>query len=201
MSKGEIITDKDNPYIVKNTTLTDSRGNILKTNCTYSLCRCGKSECSPFCDGTHINSDFSAERLIKEKPEAEYYEGEKITIVFDRYLCMGAGFCGELESVFGTHKNPFFNPDGESEDKIIETIKKCPSGALSYILNGIHETKYYEKNEIEIKDNGPLYCRGNISLIDDMDSRKYLPDADHFCLCRCGKSKKKPLCDGSHHNQ
>ena len=58
MSKGEIITDKDNPYIVKNTTLTDSRGNILKTNCTYSLCRCGKSENKPFCDGTHNTNGF-----------------------------------------------------------------------------------------------------------------------------------------------
>ena len=198
MSQGEIITDRDNPYIVKNVPLTDSDGNILKTNCTYSLCRCGKSECSPYCDGAHINSDFSAERIIKEKPDAEYYLGKSITIVFDRYLCMGAGYCGELESVFGTHDNPIFNSDGASAEDIIKTIQKCPSGALSYIINSIHETKYHEKNEIQ--DNGPLYCRGNLTLIDDMNSQKYLPDADHFCLCRCGKSKKKPLCDGSHHN-
>ena len=199
MKKGEIITDCDNPYIVKNTDLLNSRGDVLKTQCTYSLCRCGKSDCSPYCDGSHIDSDFSAERIDKDKPGPEFYEGKEITIVFDRYLCMGAGFCGELEEVFGTHDKPIYNPDGASAEDIIKTIRKCPSGALSYIIDGKHEKNYYSKTEIQVQENGPFYCRGNIEYSDDMDSKRYFPDGDHFCLCRCGKSGKKPLCDGSHH--
>ncbi len=198
MKKGEIITDCDNPYIVKNSDLVNSQGETLRTQCTYSLCRCGESECQPFCDGSHIDSDFSPERIDKNKPDPEYYEGKDITIVFDRYLCMGAGFCGELESVFGTHDKPIYNPDGAAAEDIIETIRKCPSGALTYIYRGKHEKNYFSKTEIEVQEKGPLNCRGDISFSDDMNSEKYIPDTDHFCLCRCGKSSKKPLCDGSH---
>lgn len=198
MNQGEIKTDKNNPYIVNNADLKNNKNNIIKTQCTYSLCRCGESSCKPYCDGSHIDNGFSSERIKKDKPEPEYYKGEKITIVFDRYLCMGAGFCGELESVFGTHKNPVFNPDGASAEKIIQTIRKCPSGALSYIINEKHENIFFNKPEIIIDKDGPLNCRGNITYKDDMKSEKYLPDGDHFCLCRCGKSDKKPFCDGSH---
>ena len=69
---------------------------------------------------------------------------------------------------------------------------------MSYILNGEHITQYYTETRIVVEKDGPLQCQGDITLIDDQDSDKLLPQADHFSLCRCGESKKKPLCDGSH---
>jgi uncharacterized Fe-S cluster protein YjdI len=58
--------------------------------------------------------------------QLKYYRGKDITIVFDRYLCMGAGYCGELEAVFGTHDQPKYEPDAAPVEDIIATIKKCP---------------------------------------------------------------------------
>jgi CDGSH-type Zn-finger protein len=48
-----------------------------------------------------------------------------------------------------------------------------------------------------MEKDGPLNCQGKITMIDDQESDTFLPDADHFTLCRCGGSKKKPVCDGS----
>jgi hypothetical protein len=50
-------------------------------------------------------------------------EGNDSSIVDDRYLCMGADYCGELEAVFGTHDNSKFEPDEAPAADIIPTIK------------------------------------------------------------------------------
>ena len=84
-------------------------------------------------------------------------------------------------------------------EEIIETIRKCPSGALSYIIDDVHYQDYFEGVEqIVVEEDGPYNIEGKITLIDDQDSDKLLPMADHYVLCRCGGSKKKPICDGSH---
>lgn len=198
MKKSQIILSQYSPLMAVDTKLVGSDGKTIKTPRVNSLCRCGESKWKPHCDGTHAQVGFSGEREDSDKKPLEYYEGKEITIVYDRYLCMGAGYCGELEPVFGTHDKPIYEPDGAPVEAIIETIRKCPSGALSYILNGEHVTAYYSETQIVVEKDGPLHCQGDITLIDDQDSDKLLPEADHYSLCRCGGSKKKPLCDGSH---
>ena len=200
MEKSQIIFSKYSPLMVVDTPVINKDGKQLKTPRVCSLCRCGDSKFKPHCDGSHATNGFVGEREDNEKPVPEVYEGKDITIVFDRYLCMGAGFCGELESVFGTAKEPKYEPDAASSEEIIETIRKCPSGALSYIIDETHYTKYFNINQIVVVEDGPLDCQGEITLIDDQESDKFLPEnTDHYTLCRCGGSKKKPLCDGSHH--
>ena len=178
--------------------LVGSDGKEIETPRVCSLCRCGESNLKPLCDGTHASVGFDGTREDSQKGELEYYEGKEITIVFDRYLCMGAGFCGELEPVFGTHEEPKYEPDAGSVEDIIATIKKCPSGALSYIVDGVHYRDYFKVTRIAVQQDGPYNCEGEIGLIDDQDSDTLLPPADHYTLCRCGGSKKKPICDGSH---
>ncbi len=162
------------------------------------MCRCGASKSKPFCDGSHSQIGFVGERINSSKNELEYYPGKEITIVFDRYLCMGDGHCGELEAVFGTHDAPKYEPDAVPVDAVISTIIQCPSGALSYIVNNEQHTQYFKQSQIVVEKDGPLHCQGDITLIDDQDSDALLPKSDHFTLCRCGASKKKPFCDGSH---
>jgi len=199
MKKSQIIFGQYSPLMAVDSTVIDTSGNQIKTPRVYSLCRCGESKYKPQCDGSHAKAGFDGKREDSNKPEPERYEGKEITIVFDRYLCMGAGYCGELEAVFGTHKAPKYDPDGAPVNDIIETIRNCPSGALSYIIDGVHQTNYYDESRIVVEKDGPLNVQGEFTLIDDQESDRFLPKAtDHYTLCRCGGSKKKPLCDGSH---
>ena len=45
--------------------------------------------------------------------------------------------------------------------------------------------------------DGPLLVRGAVSVVDDqgraLDNRR-----DPIALCRCGKSRLRPFCDGTH---
>ena len=198
MKKSEVVLTQYSPLMAVDTKLIDSDGESGQTPRVYSLCRCGESDAKPMCDGTHARVEFSGEREDSDKPALEYYEGKEITIVYDRYLCMGAGYCGELEAVFGTHDAPKYEPDAGSPEEIIATIKKCPSGALTYIIDGRHAKDYFDETRIVVETDGPLHCQGEIELKDDQGSDALLPDADHYTLCRCGGSKKKPLCDGTH---
>jgi CDGSH-type Zn-finger protein len=198
MKKSEIVLTQYSPLMAVDTELAGSDGSPIETTRVYSLCRCGESKFKPLCDGSHAQAEFVGEREKGEKPPVEYYEGKEITIVYDRYLCMGAGYCGELEAVFGTHDAPKYEPDAAPAEEIIATIKKCPSGALTYIIDGKLENEYFQATRIVVEKDGPLHCQGEIELKDDQSSETLLPNADHYTLCRCGGSKKKPLCDGSH---
>lgn len=68
----------------------------------------------------------------------EYSNGE-VTIVWQSGLCQHSTICwkGEagLKEVFNPFDKPWIKPEGASTERIIEQIKKCPSGALTYYLN------------------------------------------------------------------
>lgn len=46
--------------------------------------------------------------------------------------------------------------------------------------------------------NGPLQVKGELSLLDPTGQEYDLSDQYLVLLCRCGHSKNKPFCDGSH---
>lgn len=50
--------------------------------------------------------------------------------------------------------------------------------------------------EFIVKKDGPLIVKGNFVLTDSEGN--LLPNPGEIYLCRCGKSNKKPYCDGSH---
>ena len=45
--------------------------------------------------------------------------------------------------------------------------------------------------------DGPLLVRGDFRLV-DQDGREIDPGRDTVALCRCGKSRLRPFCDGTH---
>ncbi len=44
---------------------------------------------------------------------------------------------------------------------------------------------------------GPFLVRGPITLVDE-DGQELCVRRETIALCRCGRSRTKPLCDGSH---
>jgi CDGSH-type Zn-finger protein len=52
---------------------------------------------------------------------------------------------------------------------------------------------------IRLRENGPLLVQGPVRVIDHQGNEFTLPAGKEFvALCRCGQSRNKPFCDGSH---
>jgi len=163
-----------------------------------ALCRCGASKNKPFCDGSHSAVGFRDTNAADPgKDKRRSYAGKRITILDNRSICSHAGFCtDEMSSVFRQHDEPWIAPDGAEVAKIIATIGKCPSGALSYAIDGVEAEAPERPPMVTVTDNGPYAVTGGIELI----GVKFGEGAsrEHYTLCRCGASKNKPFCDGSH---
>ncbi|MEI3604829.1 GNAT family N-acetyltransferase [Pseudogracilibacillus sp. SE30717A] len=84
------------------------------------------------------------------------YEGQKITVYFDKEICQHAAECVKgLPEVFNVKARPWISPDQADEKKIAEVIHRCPSGALKYQLKSEGDTK------IEIKQGSQSFYIGN----------------------------------------
>ena len=88
------------------------------------------------------------------------------------------------------------HPDNATKDEVIKTIKKCPSGSLSYKLKGKVFDEQDRQAAIFVARDGPLYITGYPDLKDEINSKPF--SKEHYTLCRCGLSKNKPFCDGGH---
>lgn len=51
---------------------------------------------------------------------------------------------------------------------------------------------------IKARESGPFLVTGPITLTDHLGNKFDLTGKENVALCRCGHSKKRPLCDGSH---
>lgn len=54
-----------------------------------------------------------------------------------------------------------------------------------------------EQVVITVCPNGPLLVRGPVSIV-DRDGDELPRNRPTIALCRCGKSRLAPLCDGTH---
>lgn len=127
------------------------------------------------------------------------YEGKNIKVVWDERLCIHVGECGRAKGeLFVAGRKPWCDPNiADNNEEVIEVIKRCPTGALSYqCSDGTTESQPDTKNKVTVCYNGPLYISGDLDIAaatDDMPSVKF-----RAALCRCGASKNKPFCDNQH---
>lgn len=194
-----ITSSKYGPFQFINISQADNNGKTVQFSKVESICRCGQSKYKPNCDGSHCKENFVNEKEEdRKKDKVKDYKGENITIHDNRGICCHDGACTKLlPEVFRQTERPWIDPDGASPGIIIEVIEKCPSGALTFSL-GSKRYKDFGQNEQLVKfvKDGPIEIEGGIEFIDCDGS---IPECEeHYTLCRCGKSKNKPFCDGSH---
>jgi uncharacterized Fe-S cluster protein YjdI len=68
--------------------------------------------------------------------ETVRYSNNDITVIWKPNLCTHSTNCWKgLVEVFDPKKRPWINIEGSATEKIIEQVKKCPSGALSFEIN------------------------------------------------------------------
>jgi len=146
--------------------------------------------------------------LKKNKDSVDRFSNGEITVFWKPELCIHSANCLiSLPGVFNTKKHPWINIHGADSLEIMRSIDRCPSRALTYLKNSkfvTSKSKTTKKNtatyaRIQVVKNGPLLVSGNF-LIRDIHKKKIKIDHPLVSLCRCGKSRKKPFCDGNHHS-
>ncbi len=195
------------PYLVTNAeTLKNWLGESIAARPQMALCRCGQSANKPFCDGTHAQIDFTSQKDPKRVPDQrDTYEGQQVTIFDNRGICAHSGFCTDrLASAFHAGKEPFVTPSGARMDEIIQAVRACPSGALSYAIGRTEAREQVDQERpqmIEVSKDGPYRITGGIVLKNgqgDDEVRNTGVSNEHYSLCRCGHSQNKPFCSGMH---
>jgi len=106
---------------------------------------------------------------------------------------------------------PSFNAEVETQGRVSlcrcglsKNMPYCDASHMKHFKDdgivhkaSLAETKQDATTELDIicVENGPLMCRGNVDMTDSSGETKTVIDP---ALCRCGASKRKPFCDGSH---
>ncbi|NUP05986.1 MAG: hypothetical protein HOW73_08000 [Polyangiaceae bacterium] len=125
----------------------------------------------------------------------EHVEGTKLDLDFEAKRCIHARFCvtGAPDVFLANVQGPWIHPDAMDADRLVEIAHACPSGAIRYRRKDDKPNETAPPvNLLAVREAGPYAVRGDIRL----DGR---PAGYRATLCRCGASKNKPFCDGSHH--
>ena len=70
------------------------------------------------------------------KTKANVFSNSDITVTFNPCACIHAEHCAkELSNVFQDSVIPWIDLEAASNKKIIQQVKKCPSGALQFHYN------------------------------------------------------------------
>lgn len=199
----EITLLPNGPYRVTNlATLEGLYGAAThETPETVKLCRCGGSKNKPFCDGSHRTNGFSdvksPDRVADRRDD---YVAEGITIHDNRGICAHAGKCTDgLEEVFRLREEPWIHADAAPPAEIAAVIETCPSGALSYTIDGIEHRDGAGEPRVAYVPNGPYVVSGGGAALVGVEQGEGA-STKRFALCRCGHSTNKPFCSGAHWN-
>ena len=132
----------------------------------------------------------------KQPDGSEIIPGHAIDIHYFGKRCIHARHCvlGLPQVFIGNIEGPWIAPDAASTEDLVTVAHMCPSGAIRYIRHdGGVEEQPPPVNLVQLRENGPLGIRADIVLDGE-------PIGMRAVLCRCGASKNKPFCDGSHND-
>jgi CDGSH-type Zn-finger protein len=214
-AKGRIKVLKNGPYVVSgNVPLEEKiispkgKGYEYKQGKTYpgaekyTLCRCGCSKKSPFCDGTHMEVDFDGSETASKTNYADratVQEGPDLSLMDDE-RCAFARFCYREKG--NAWELTDKSDDPELREEAIRAASECPAGRLVALERDGKPIEPRLDPSIEILQDpekgvsGPIFVKGYI-VIESAEGDTYEP-RNRVTLCRCGKSGNKPFCDAAH---
>jgi len=169
---------------------------------SYALCRCGRSKSKPFCDFSHLEVGFDGTETAGHSSHAEMsfaINGPGLTLRDARRLCAEARFCDRAGGLWNLVERC---DDAATRALAIEEAQLCPSGRyVACDESGRPMEPDLEPSIALVEDpslgvSGPLWVRGGIEVV-GADGEPY-EVRNRVTLCRCGQSKNKPFCDGSH---
>ena len=219
-SKAEVkvVIASNGPYLVsggvplaRQTIVADAQGEsqswregaALPAKESYALCRCGHSNNKPFCDGTHTKVGFDGTETASRAPyreQAQLMQGPALALADAQALCAFARFCDPNGQVWNQVER---TDDAQVRADFVRQVNNCPSGRLVALdRNTGQPVEHPLPVSIGIVEDpaegvaGPLWLRGGVPLI-SADGHRY-EVRNRVTLCRCGASKNKPFCDGSH---
>jgi CDGSH-type Zn-finger protein len=173
----------------------------------YALCRCGQSAMKPFCDGAHQRAGFDGTEVASREPydvQAESFEGPTLVLDDAKALCAFARFCDPKGQVWNLVQR---SDQPASARLVAQQAGDCPGGRLRARQReragseGRDIEPHFEPSIGLVQDtakgvSGPLWVRGGVPVF-SADGRAY-EIRNRVALCRCGASRNKPFCDGSH---
>jgi len=214
----KIVVSKNGPYLVSGKvplsiqTITPNKENFswdwvegksFRTSEEYQLCRCGRSNTKPFCDGTHETFQFDGKETATRKPfvrQAKKYDGPALILRDAESLCAYARFCdpaGMIWNLIGKTDDP------KVRELTIREANHCPAGRL-VVEN--RETGREVEDKLSpsigvvedpvLQCSGPLWVRGRIPIVSESGAAYEV--RNRVTLCRCGLSANMPFCNGSH---
>jgi len=219
-SKGEprVVVTKNGPYLVsgavplaRQTIVADQEGGSeewreshpFPPQENYALCRCGHSQNKPFCDGTHKKTGFDGTETASRQPyreQAQLIEGPALALADAESLCAFARFCDPHGQVWNQVER---TDQAEVRATFVRQVNNCPSGRLvAWDRATGKPIEHHLPLSIGVIEDpaedasGPLWLRGGLAVI-AADGFAY-EVRNRVTLCRCGASKNKPFCDGSH---
>jgi CDGSH-type Zn-finger protein len=216
--KAKVVVSKNGPYIVSGALPlmqmiigTDPEGgserwltarNFAVTE-TYALCRCGHSQHKPFCDNSHKRVGFDGEETASREPyveQARRFDGPVMALTDAEGLCAFARFCDPNGQVWSQVAR---TDDPDIRATFLRQVAACPSGRL---VAWDKATGRPEEEQLpaaigvvedpEQQCSGPLWLRGGVPVF-AADGQAYEVRM-RVTLCRCGQSRNKPFCDGTH---
>lgn len=168
----------------------------------YHLCRCGRSENKPYCDGTHTKIGFHGTEYAGHEPYVDgckVYEGGTVDLYDNESLCASMRFCDRGKGVW---QATIDSDDPASKDLAIQEACDCAAGRLTIVeKDGTMVEPEFEPEVDPVEDTaagrrGPLWVKGGITL-EGADGNEY-EVRNRMTLCRCGESRNMPFCDISH---
>jgi uncharacterized Fe-S cluster protein YjdI len=145
---------------------------------------------------THVRKDYATDAIV---------------VHWDSARCIHSANClNALPAVFDVRRRPWVRTAEASADEVAAAVDTCPSGALTYTRRDggrqgpaarpaapeAHEDRVETPVVIALRPDGPLVVEGPVRI--ELARGEVLEVTERAFLCRCGNSRTKPFCDGTH---